>query len=342
MVSNFETKQDRNAICQNILDDVIANFETSEDRKMICEGILSDVVEDILAKEQLRLLNNIKEKFNWLKNEGKEKKCDFDYFEIIGSSRSLAMKCEDIFGPIKIKTVPIKSDNNMEVSTENLDIKTKHFELVPPKNVIIGGMNCEDIFGFKEDRQKKIKVEGEKICKIILNDAIANFETKQDRKNISRGILDTLIENLETSETRKPMHNNEILESLVTNFEMSDKTKIICGKNLNSKIENEELKEHMANEKENSSKFDSGKSCISDISPEKMDLVDNDNIKLQDSDGKLICQNILDNVIENLDIGEMICEETLNDLVGNLELKSDQQTNSNPFGMDIFSRLLGF
>ena len=257
----------------------------------------------------------------------------------------------------------------MDISKENLNVKkTKNFE---KKSTNMGGMNCEDIFGFKEDRRKKIKIEGEKICKIILNDVISNFETKQDEKNISRGILDSLIENFETSETRKSMCN-EILESLVTNFEITsdNERKIFCDKNLNlgnalgnalgnSKIENKKLWEHMDIEEENPSIFGSVKSCIftekyleimkknennSDISPEKMDIDNNDNIKLQDSDGKLICQNILENVIENLDIGDMICEETINDLVGNLKLKSDQkQTNSSKhLGMDIFSRLLGF
>ena len=253
----------------------------------------------------------------------------------------------------------------MDISKENLNVKkTKNFE---KKSTNMGGMNCEDIFGFKEDRRKKIKIEGEKICKIILNDVISNFETKQGKKNISRGILDSLIENFETSETRKSMCN-EILESLVTNFEITsdNERKIFCDKNLNlgnalgnSKIENKKLWEHMDIEEENPSIFGSVKSCIftekyleimkknennSDISPEKMDIDNNDNIKLQDSDGKLICQNILENVIENLDIGDMICEETINDLVGNLKLKSDQkQTNSSKhLGMDIFSRLLGF
>ena len=55
VVSNFETKQDKNAICQNILDNVITNFETSEDKKIICEGILLDVIEDMQAKAQLQV-----------------------------------------------------------------------------------------------------------------------------------------------------------------------------------------------------------------------------------------------------------------------------------------------
>ena len=174
----METKQDRKTICQNIFYDIVTYFETSAEKNVICEGILLDLVEDIQVKAQLQLLNNIKEKFNWLKNEGKkEKKCDFDYFEIIGSSRSLAMKCEDIFGPIKINDnipiVLIKSpDKSEEMSKENnLQVKTNNKNL-PANMMIMGGMNCEDIFGFKEDRQKKIKIEGEKICKIILNNVV--------------------------------------------------------------------------------------------------------------------------------------------------------------------------
>ena len=356
----METKQDRKTICQNILNDIVTNFETSAEKNVICEGILLDLVEDIQDKAQLQLLNNIKEKFNWLKNEGKkEKKCDFDYFEIIGSSRSLAMKCEDIFGPIKINdNIPIlieSPDKIEEMSIENnLQVKTNktNNKNLPANMMIMGGMNCEDIFGFKEDRQKKIKIEGEKICKTILNNVISNFETKQDKENISKGILDSLIENFETSENRKSICNEIILESLAkTNFEINAERKLICGgKNLNSIFESETKPSRLSY---------SGKShiiftekCLEmkknknifEISPEKLDIDDdNDDIELQDNtEGELICQNILDTVIENLDIAEMVCEETLNDLVGNLNLNSDQQTNSKPSGMDIFSRLLGF
>ena len=105
-------------------------------------------------------------------------------------------------------------------------------------------MKCEDIFGLKEDRQKKIRIEGEKICKTILNDVISNFETKQDRNNISKGILDLLVENLETSDDRQFMCT-EIVESLIPNLEKtSDKKRILnYSKNLNSNIENHGLKQ---------------------------------------------------------------------------------------------------
>ena len=257
LVLNFETSQDRISICQNILDDAITNFETSEDRKIICEGILSNVIENIESKEQTRMLEKIKDNFSWLRNEGKEKKSNFDYFEIIGSSRSLEMKCEDIFGPIKIKTAPIKRDK-IEVPKENIDHKTKHLDLPSTINL---EMKCEDIFGLKEEHQKKIKIEGEKICKTILNDIISNFETKQDRKIISKGILDTLVESLETIDDRQYMCT-EIVESLIPNFETSDKNNIIFSKNLNSNIENHELKEPAIKEENPPSEFDSSKSCI--------------------------------------------------------------------------------
>ena len=366
LVLNFETTQDRITMCRSILENVITNFETSED---ICEGILSNVIENIESKEQTRMLNNIKENFNRLRNEGKEKKnSNFDYFEIIGSSRSNEMKCEDIFGPIKITTMaPIKSDK-IEFPKENVDVKTTKQLLdqyankeltsgqaksasVDQKYVmaavkIHAEMKCEDIFGLKEDRQRKIKIEGEKICQTIFNDVISNLETKQDRKNISKGILDSLVDNFETSDDRQFICT-EIVKSLIPNFEASQKKEIICGKNLNSNVKNHQLKEPVAIDKENPS-LEFGCSIFTEkylemkknenISPE-MEIINDENIKVQDSDGELISRNILDTVVENLDIGEIIAEEIMNDLVGNLELKIEQHHTG---GMDIFSRLLGF
>ena len=366
LVLNFETSQDRNTMCRIILDNVITNFETSED---ICKGILSNVIENIESKEQTRMLNNIKENFNRLRNEGKEKKkSNFDYFEIIGSSRSNEMKCEDIFGPIKITTMaPIKSDK-IEFSKENVDLKTTKQLLnqyankeltsgqtkiasVDRKSVVApvkinSEMKCEDIFGLKEDRQRKIKIEGEKICKTIFNDVISNLETKEDRKNISKGILDSLVDNFETSDDRQFMCT-EIVKSLIPNFDTSDEKQIICDKNLNSNVENHELKKPVAIEEKNPS-LEFGSSIFTEkylemkknenISP-GMDVISNENIKVPDSDGELISRNILNTVVENLDIGEIISEEIMNDLVANLELKIEQQPTG---GMDIFSRLLGF
>ena len=58
------------------------------------------------------------------------KNCDFDYFEIIGSSRSLAMKCEDIFGPIKITKNQLKIDKIEEIPKENIiDVETKQLAI---------------------------------------------------------------------------------------------------------------------------------------------------------------------------------------------------------------------